>query len=340
LLVAAGRDNLPSTVANLLVYIERAGGEPTGPSLEALGAGRRVASCLGGTLYALLPSDGQEGDREAVAQLARHGADKVVVVGRVDASLPTLHVTHGHLLTAALAAVPSALLILPATPGGHDLAPRVAARLGAAYFAEPTLELGGPGELILTRRVYGGRYQRRLSTNELERPLVVTIGAGAGGLRRGSGVAEMLQVQAEEARSPISEVSAVTEADGALETARVVVTAGAGVEPSAYALLRELAEVLGGQLAVTSGAARRGLGSSERAVGAGARRVAPRLYLACGASGSPEHLAGVAAGARIVAVNRDRAAPIFHAAAYGMVGDVAEVAAGLLAAARRREATA
>ena len=321
-------------MANLLVYIERSGGQVSGASLEALGEGRRLASFLGATVYALLPCADHRGDPAAVDRLGRHGADKVLVAGGVDPKLPPLYATHGHLVVAALWRVPAALVLVAATPGGRDLAPRTAARLGAAYVPEPTIAYGSGGELILTRRVYGGGFQRRLAAHDLERPLVVTLTPGARQPAHGLAVAETINLHTEAIRNGVEEIRRVADPAAALETARVVVTAGAGVDPQSYDLVRALAFALGGEVGLTHAAVELGLGSCDREVGVGGRRVAPRLYVACGASGSAEHLLGVAPGAEIVAINRDPKAPIFGVASYGIVGDFATVAPGLIAAAR------
>ncbi len=150
----------------------------------------------------------------------------------------------------------------------------------------------------------------------------------------GDDEAEVIVVQGGATPAAVEEIARAVDPASALETARVVVTAGAGVSAEAYGLLRDLAGALGGEVGMTRGAVERGLGPAEREVGAGGRRVAPRLYVACGASGSAEHLAGVAPDAQIVAINSDPAAPIFRVATYGLIGDFAEIAPGLIAAAR------
>ena len=326
-------------MANLLVYIERSGKALARASLETLGEGRRIASFLGATLHALLPCAGDD-DSAAVATLGRHGADRVLLASGVDPDVPPLHATHGHVLAAALARVPATLVLIAATPGGRDLAPRAAARLGAAYVAEPALGYGGDGELVLTRRVYGGTYLRRLSALDLERPLVVTLAPRGQATPRGEAIAEVSTLPVAAADITVEEIGRVADPGAALDTARVVVTAGAGVDVERMALVRALARALGGEVGVTRAAVERGLESSDREIGVGGRLVAPRLYVACAASGSAEHLSAVAPGAEIVAINLDPAAPIFRVATYGIVGDIADVAPGLIAAAGARQARA
>jgi electron transfer flavoprotein alpha subunit len=230
------------------------------------------------------------------------------------------------------------MLVMAATPGGRDLAPRAAARLGAAFMAEPSVEYGGTGELVLSRPTRGGAWRRKLTPEEAERPIVVTLTPGSYGAATGDEEADVLVVDSPSAAAVVEELARAADPGARLESARVVVTAGAGVDASSYAVLRELAEALGGEIAVTRGAVERGLDGEHREVGIGGRRVAPRLYLACGASGSAEHLAAVSGDAQIVAINRDPHAPIFRVASYGVVADIADAAPTLLAAARREAA--
>jgi electron transfer flavoprotein alpha subunit len=331
-------------VANIVVYIELVDGRPAGASLQALGEGRRMATFLGATLYAVLAcaEAPRYGHDDAVAILSRHGADKIVLSGGPAPTEPSLFITHGAALSAALERIPPTLLLIAATPGGRDLAPRLAARLGAAYVPEPSVEYGPRGDLVLSRLVYGGTFRRRLAAEDVERPIVATCTPGSYPVAAGSDEAEVIVVEggAEPDGGAPQEVARRDDPGAVLETARVVVTAGAGVTPEAYPLVRELAHALGGEVAVTRAAVAKGLDVVDREVGVGGRRVAPRLYFACGASGSPAHLGAVSADTPIVAINRDADAPIFRVAAYGIVGDIAEVVGSLLVALRRSQAVA
>jgi electron transfer flavoprotein alpha subunit len=336
-------------VANVVVFIElapNAAGEPwpAEPSLETLGEGRRIASFLGATLYAALPcvSPPTYGDDDVIAVLGRHGADKVVLIAGPELKGPPLHASFGQAMGTVCAKIPPALLLVAATSGGRDLAPRLAAHLGAAYAPEPSIEYGPRGELVLSRTVYGGAFRRRLAADDLERPIVATLTPGSYLKAEANDEAEVVVLQGTGAPAvPFEEVSRKDDPGAALETARIVVTAGAGVKKEAYAHVVELARRLGGEVAVTHGAVSAGLAGAERAVGIGGRSISPRLYIACGASGSAEHLTAVSPDAEIVAINSDPNAPIFRVASYGIVGDVATVLPRLVAslAPRAKEAS-
>lgn len=327
-------------MANVVCYIELTGDRPAEASLQTLGEGRRIASFLGATLYAALPcaSPPSYGDDDVIAVLGRHGADKVVLIAGPELVGPPLYSSYGHAMVTVCAKIPPSLLLVAATPGGRDLAPRLAAHLGAAWVPEPSIEYGPRGELVLSRTVYGGGFRRRLAADDLERPIVATLTPGSYLKAVGGDEAEVVVLAAEgTAPTPFEEVSRQDDPAAALDTARIVVTAGAGVPRESYALVCELAALLGGEVAVTHAAVERGLAGPDRAVGIGGRTVAPRLYIACGASGSAQHLTAVSPDAEIVAINSDPAAPIFRVASYGMVGDVATMLPRLLAALRRGE---
>lgn len=196
-------------MANLLVFLElvrpqaHLPGQAAGPllpvSLEALGQARRVASSLGATLYALLPLPEAPayGEDDVIACAARHGADKVVLLSdQAQETEPEVRYgTHSRALLAACEQFPPALLLLGATPGARDLAPRVAARLQAAYLPEGFLDVED-GCLHL-RDGHGRTVLRTDEGAPLEHPVVLTVPPGRYQTARGDEEAEMLIVAAE-----------------------------------------------------------------------------------------------------------------------------------------------
>lgn len=321
----------------MLAIIELAGDRPAESSLECLGEGRRIATFLGATLHAVLPCTlpPRYDDDDVIAELGRHGADKVVVITGADLGGPMVWASAGGALNLACDRVPPTLILAAATPGGRDIAPRLAARLGAAFVPEPSIEYGPRGELVLSRTIYGGAFRRRLHADDMERPVVATITPGSYPKASGSGEAEMIVLQAPAATRVLTEVDRAGDAAAALDAARVVVTAGAGVSKEHFRLVEDLARALGGEVALTRAAIERGLGQPEREIGLGGRSIAPRLYVAIGASGSAAHLSAVSSDATIVAVNSDPDAPIFRVATYGVVGDAAAVLPKLIGALRQ-----
>ena len=108
--------------------------------------------------------------------------------------------------------------------------------------------------------------------------------------------------------------------------AEVVVAGGRGIRKEEdLALLQELADLLGGQVGVSRALVDAGMAPSSIQVGYSGNRVKPKVYIACGISGAPQHLAGMKEADVIIAVNNDPSAPIFNIADYGFVGDLYEV---------------
>ena len=348
-------------MANLLVYIEPTadaagagvGRAPGTGAMHALSEGRRLASALGARVHAFVPlmppsggadvtghghADASPAHETMLAAMSRHGADHVLLAP-VPAG-PPLWATHGAALVAACRTLQPLLVIVPATPAGRDLAPRLAARLEAAFFAEPILIVAGT-EVLLSRQVYGPRFARRVALEDLDRPCVVTLGAGRQRLALGDDEAVTTTLDRAASASGCELLGSEVAPGAALDTARVVVTAGAGIGGAeSLALVQALATALGGELGATRSLCERGLMPGERAVDIGARRVAPALYVTCAASGSVAHLGAVSPETAIVAINADRDAPVFRSARYGLVGTVEEVIPTLLAALARRARSA
>jgi electron transfer flavoprotein alpha subunit len=353
-------------VANLLVYIEPLedaaspgrGCVPGAGAMQALGEGRRLASALGARMHAFVPwrrpgdHDGDHGGAHSgdhglgdaapdaaaqhwlIATMSQHGADHVVLAPVPPG--PPLWATHGEAVVAACQRLQPLLVLMAATPAGRDLAPRLAARLEAAFYAEPMLFAAG-AELLLSRPVYGAGLARRVALEELDRPAVVTLAAGRHRLAFGDDDAAVTTLARPHAGAPACELlGSERDAGAALDGARVIVTAGAGVTERSLALVRALAEALGGELGATRSLCERGLVPGERAIDIGTRRVAPALYVACAASGSATHLGAVSPETAIVAINEDPDAPVFRSARYGLVGSVENVIPTLLAALQRR----
>lgn len=325
------------------MYIETAGDGPSSVSLEALGEGRRVATSAGATLYALAIVSGSPTEQRAlVGVLGAAGADRVMLRRSPQPDSPALWATVGDAVFAACEEVAPLLVLLPASAAGRDVGPRLAARMGAAFVSEPSIQRGPRGELVLSRTLYGGTYRRRYAVEDLEHPVVVTLTPGSYATAAGDEEPAFLPSDDDFAVDDAVEATGVTDDPGAaLAAARIVVTAGGGVRTEAdFALIAALAEALGGELGATRAVCDRGLCPPEREIGVGARHVSPTLYVAVAASGSTAHLGAVSSDAEIVAINRDPDAPIFKVASYGLVGELADLVPALIEALRARSPVA
>jgi electron transfer flavoprotein alpha subunit len=220
-------------------------------------------------------------------------------------------------------------VLLAASAAGRDLAPRVAVQLDVPL-ASDAIDLGAEGNAVIaTRPVYAGK--ALLTVKVIARPAVVSLRPGvftpverprAGALET-SGLAS-----ADAGRVVVREIKAAPE--GALDVAEapIIVSGGRGLkEPANFSLLEELARAFGGKAAVGASRAVVDAGWRPHAdqVGQTGKTVSPTLYIAVGISGAIQHLAGMRTSKVIVAINRDKDAPIFKVADYGIVGDLFEV---------------
>jgi electron transfer flavoprotein alpha subunit len=316
---------------NVLVVLEQRDGTLKRVSLEALTAGRALADRLGGEVHAV--GLGPVGFSAAAA--GAHGAAKVFLAAdeRVRLYQPGPYAaTVAHQAQAGYAAV-----LLGATALGKDLAPRLAARLGCPLAADATaLEVDG-GVIVVTRPMYAGKAVCRLRVTA---PQVVIS------LRPNN------FMPAEAARAGAVQSIAVVDAGGArtasvkeperaaldVAEAGIVVAGGRGLkEPQHFRLLDDLAAAFGPQAAVGASRAVVDAGWRPHAeqVGQTGKTVSPTLYIAVGVSGAIQHLAGMRTSRVIVAINKDKDAPIFKVADYGIVGDLFEVVPRLTEEVRR-----
>jgi electron transfer flavoprotein alpha subunit len=318
-------------------------------TLELLGEGRRLADKLGVDLSAVLLGDGVEGvvprpeGRDggpsglATKDLFAYGADKVYL-----AQDPVLaHYRTGpyaDLLAGLINQHKPEIVLISATPQGRDLAPRVAARLSAGLTADCTgLDVDESERLLVqTRPAFGGNLMATIVSRHA-RPQMATVRPGVmkaldpDPSRPGEVVTVPVHLDERSMLTKIVEIVQL-ETDGRvnLQDAEIVVSGGRGLgKPENFALIRELAEALGGAVGASRAAVDAGWIPAYHQVGQTGRTVQPKLYIACGISGAVQHLAGMSSADCIIAINKDPAAPIFNIATYSIVGDLFEIVPAL-----------
>jgi len=300
-------------------------------SLEIVTAARRLADQLGTTVDALVVGPGPISGAD---QLGRYGADQVLTAVHADFAL---YQPDGYAATVAEAARQHAAVVFAATATGRDLAPRVAARLGVGLATDVT-EIGVEGgKVVVTRPVYAGKVLQRVRLDGA--PAIVSLRPNtmqpAESPRPGASVS--VPVPQFTSRVKVTGVKAPATAALDVAEAPVVVSGGRGLkEPEHFKLLEELAAAFG-NAAVGASRAVVDAGWREHGaqVGQTGKTVSPGLYVAVGISGAIQHLAGMRTAKTIVAINRDKDAPIFKVADYGIVGDLFEVVPRLTAEVRK-----
>ncbi len=315
-------------MAGILVFIEQRDGSIRKGSLQALSEAKRQAAAKGWPVAAVLPGSGISGE---AAGLGAYGASKVYVAD--DANL-ALYSGEGYAEVVAKAAgqfEPDAIFF-SATAMGRDLAPRVAARLGVGALADVTgLDLDGD-QFVARRPVYSGKAFAVVDTAG-KKPQVISLRPNVFALEQGEGTAEVVNLDglSLSIRALVKEF--VEKGGGEIDVAEaeIIVSGGRGMKgPENFAMLKELADLLGAAVGASRAAVDAGWIDHSHQVGQTGKVVSPTLYIAVGISGAIQHLAGMGSSKVIVAINKDPDAPIFKVADYGIVGDLFEVVPALI----------
>jgi electron transfer flavoprotein alpha subunit len=271
------------------------------------------------------------------AEVASHGADRVHVFD--DAELASYATeSFARALAQVISDEKPAVVLLPYTAMGKDLAPRVAARVGAGLVSDVVKLEVKDGRLEARRPMYAGK---ALATVRWEgepqmatlRPNVFPLGTPEAA-RKFETVTAVADVTTRRAR--VHSVQAGGEGTKVeLTEAQIIVSGGRGLKgPENFHLVEELASSLGAAVGASRAVVDAGWVDHQMQVGQTGKTVSPTLYVAAGISGAIQHLAGMSTSKVIVAINKDADAPIFKVADYGIVGDVFEILPKLTAAAK------
>jgi len=218
------------------------------------------------------------------------------------------------------------IIIFPNTAMGIDLAPRVAVKTNSAIATDCVKVDLIDGNLVFTKPVYAGKSLINFKINSERK--VFTIRPN------------IFKAEVNEANNSSIEIREVTDLDlstkvtsykkseGKLDVAEadIIVSGGRGMKgPENFHLIEELAEALGAAVGASRAVVDAGWRPHREQVGQTGKTVSPTLYVACGISGAIQHLAGMSSSKYIVAINKDKDAPIFNIADYGIAGDVFEI---------------
>jgi electron transfer flavoprotein alpha subunit len=308
---------------NFLVFAEQRDNKIKKSAFEAVSAAKGIAQGLGAQVVALIVGNGVD---EVAKTLGNYGATKVVVVN--DPKLGQHSNTAYAKVIAEIARREGAQhVFLPATQMGKDIAPRVAAKLQAGLAADCSALTVEHGVIIASRPVYAGKaiLDVKVTTPTKVftlRPNVFTAVADSG-----TATIEKASVTLE-AGDFGSVVHSIKVASGRpdLTEADIIVSGGRGLKgPENFRLIEDLADVLGGAVGASRAVVDAGWRPHDEQVGQTGKTVSPTMYIACGISGAVQHLAGMSSSKCIVAINKDKDAPIFQVADYGIIGDVIEI---------------
>lgn len=324
-------------MADTFAFAEFRGGSPRKVAFEAVTAARRAADASGsGKVTALVI--GGPGIGAKAAELGRYGADRVVVVEHADLTRYSPEV-FAATAAAQLKAGGFRFGFFSASAEGRDLAPRVAAALRVALASDITsFEVSGDA-LLVRHPVYVGK---AIATLRLaSTPALASLRPGA---MTAAEQARTAQVESAapaldpgSARVRVTDLTQRAASKMDLGEAPVIVSGGRGLKTAEnFKLVEDLAAAFGNAaVGATRAVTDDGWRPSSDQIGQTGRLVSPSLYVAVGISGAIQHLAGMRTAKVIVAINRDKDAPIFKVADYGIVGDLFEVVPRLTEAVKR-----
>ena len=306
-------------MAGILVFVEQRNSEVRKASLQALSEAKRQ----GGAVSAVLPGSGI-GD--AAAGLGAWGADKVYVADDPNLELYSSD-GYAEVVTKAVEQAQPSAIFFAGTAMGRDLAPTVAARLGVGAIPD-AVGLTLDGETFSVRRpVYSGKAVATVNTAG-NTPQVISLRPNVFAAEESAGAGEIVALDglSLSIRAVVKEL--LEAAGGELDVAEadIIVSGGRGIKgPENFALIKSLADALGGAVGASRAAVDAGWIEHSHQVGQTGKVVSPSLYIAAGISGAIQHLAGMSSSKVIVAINKDPDAPIFKVADYGIVGDLFDV---------------
>jgi electron transfer flavoprotein alpha subunit len=323
-------------MANIFAFAEARGGELRKAALESVSAARQLADASGGgEVHVLLA--GAPGIAAKAEQLAQHGADVVIVVE---------HAGFAQYNPEATAAVAAERLrggayraaVFIASAQGRDLAPRVAAKLGVGLVSDATtVELRGDA-LVAQHPMNTGKLVATLTLTGTPALVALRPGTIPPAVKPAAGRVEQAQPVGDpsSARVVVTELREGNQSRIDLGEAPVIVSGGRGLKSAEnFKLVEDLADAFGNAaVGATRAVTDDGWRPHTDQIGQTGRVVSPDLYIAVGISGAIQHLAGMRTSKTIVAINKDKDAPIFKIADYGIVGDVFEVVPALTAAVR------
>jgi len=323
---------------SILVWIEQTNHGAISSCWEVLGKGRQIANDLGTSLTALVIG----AETAATAQAAQaYGADQVLTT--TDPALATYRLgAYSAVLQAAITQSSATIVLTSATTRGRELSAAVACTLEAGL-APDAIDLRVENDrLVAVRSIYSGNiltdvtFSSAIQVASVRPRSFPPPEAGAA-----TGSVQALTVPIDEATLGEKVIATQSTDSGeiSLTDARIIVSGGRGVanDPAkGFALVADLAQTLGAAMGASRAAVDAGYIPYKHQVGQTGRTVRPDLYIAAGISGAIQHLAGMGNSKLIVAINKDREAPIFGRAHYAIVGDLFEVVPALTAEFKKR----
>lgn len=324
--------------SGVMVFAEQKNKEIHKVSYELLGKARELADQVNEDVYCCVCGSAKLDTDELIYR----GADRIFHVEDEMLFESPEVMTYVKNLVRVIEEEKPEICLFGATSFGRSIAPRVAAALKCGLTADCTgLEIDSEDKrLVQIRPAFSENILAHIKSQLLPQMATVRYKEFDEAKRDETRQGEKIKFEPVTiADNPIEIIQEITEEEFNITDARIVVSAGKGLKsPEDMKMIEALAEALGGVVGSSRPLVEDGFISKAHQVGYSGNRVKPNLYIACGISGAPQHLAGMKESDMILAINSDPSAPIFSMADYGIVGDLYEVVPQMIERIKRKRA--
>jgi len=308
----------------ILVFIEHKNCVLNKISLEAIAAAQSIGKDLGLQVAAIIPCDK---DCALAQEISQYNLEKVIVIKNEKLSIYTPD-GYADAWEQIIKQTNPQYIVMAHTYQVRDFAPKVAARLNKEVVGDCIRYQNDNGKLVFTRRIFLGKLDADV-TIEGDAPYFVTFQSGAfrgENAEKGENAqTETVDVKVKDLRMSPEEPFQEAKASVDLTKSGIIVAVGRGIKSQEnIALAQQLADALGADLAASRPICDAEWLPIDRQIGSSGQTVAPKVYIALGISGAIQHIVGMKNAGTIVAINKDKEAPIFDIADYGIVGDIFE----------------
>jgi len=303
---------------DILVYVEHLNGEVTDATFELVSVARSLAGQTGGSVDAAVIGSGAS---DLAGSLG--GADRILV-GDTDALGAFNPQGHASVFAGIVSDRSPAVTLVPYTSVGMDVGNHVAASCGLPLVSY-CLKADADDGLTGTCQLYGGKVEADIEVDGDRAAFAMLAGSGSAddGRSGGAGAVESIDVAVSDLAVSFIGLTEPEGGDVDITAEDILIAVGRGIESEDNIEdAQELADALGAALAASRPIIDQGWLPKTRQVGKSGLTVKPKVYLALGISGAPEHLEGMRDSSTIIAINSDPQAPIFGVAHYGWVGDL------------------
>jgi electron transfer flavoprotein alpha subunit len=308
----------------IIAFAEQRENKLKKPAFEAVRTARSIADQTGGEVTALVIGN----QVQAIAsELGGYGANKILVVEqpRLEKYSST---AYAKVIAEVVKKEQASVVLLPATALGKDCAPRVAVKLDAGLGSDCiALKVEG-NTIIATRPIYAGKVLTDVKINSAVQVFTLRPNVFPASMSNSASVGvEVIDIPLADTDFASLTVE-TTQAAGKLDVAEadIIVSGGRGMKgPENFKMIEDLAGILGGAVGASRAVVDAGWRPHSEQVGQTGKTVSPSLYIAIALSGAIQHLAGMSSSKYIVAINKDKDAPIFQSADYGIIADAFEI---------------